>query len=83
MKKLDLERMLIMSQQQPVVGARIKAAPLLEDWFQTSGLDVDRYLRSEAEAQMAAQQEQAQATSLSRMVEAAGHCGILAGQVYN
>jgi hypothetical protein len=58
MKKLDLERMLIMSQQNPILGARIKAAPLLEDWFQTSGLKVDRYLYSENEASVRDQQQQ-------------------------
>lgn len=61
MKKLDLERMLIMSQQNPVLGARIKAAPLLEDWFQTSSLRVDRYLYSENEANIRNQQQQAEA----------------------
>jgi len=51
MKKLDLERMMLMAQQNPLLGNRIKAAPLLEDWFQTSSLDTDRYLLTEIEAQ--------------------------------
>lgn len=58
LKKLDLERMMLMSTQNPILAARIKADPLVEDWFETSNLRVDRYLYSEEEAQVKSQQEQ-------------------------
>jgi len=57
-RKLDLERLLILSQQNPAVGSRVKPEPVVEDWARAGNIDPEKYLYTEDE--MVARQAQKQ-----------------------
>ncbi len=60
LKKLDLERLLLMSQQLPALQVKIKSDPIVEDWAIASNIDPERYMLTPAEvaAKMTAQKEE-------------------------
>lgn len=61
LRKLDLERLLLMSQQLPGLAVKVKSDPIIEDWAVASNIDPERYLLSEvqvADKIKAQQQEQ-------------------------
>jgi len=60
LKKLDLERLLLMSQQLPALQVKIKSDPIVEDWALASNIYPDRYMLSpeEVAANMQAQKEE-------------------------
>ena len=59
LKKLDLERLLMMSQQLPALQVKVKSDPIVEDWAIAGNIDPERYLLSEMEvaAKMQTQQQ--------------------------
>lgn len=77
MKKIELERIMMMAPQVPELAERVKPEPLVEDWSEASGVDPERYLLSETEvlAKRQAQQEEqnAQIKGQLEMQEAAAN----------
>lgn len=61
MKKVELERIMMMSPQVPALAERVKPEPLVNDWSKASGVDPERYLLTEDEvlANNQAQQQEA------------------------
>lgn len=49
LRKLDLERLLLMSQQMPALQVKIKSDPIVEDWALAANIDPERYMLSKEE----------------------------------
>lgn len=60
LRKLDLERLLLMSQQMPALSQKVKSDPIVEDWAIAGNIDPEKYLLSaeEVAAKMEQQQQQ-------------------------
>ena len=49
LRKLDLERFLMLSQQLPALQMKVKSDPIVEDWALAANLDPERYLLTEVQ----------------------------------
>ena len=49
LRKLDLERLLLMSQQMPALQVKVKSDPIVEDWALAANIDPERYMMSKEE----------------------------------
>ena len=61
LRKLDLERLLLMSQQMPALQMKVKPDPVIEDWAIAGNIDPERYLLTPeevAQKMKTAQEEQ-------------------------
>jgi len=72
LKKLDLERLLMLSQQLQALQVKVKSDPIVEDWALAANIDPDRYLLSKEEVaanREAQQQEQMQIQAAGMQIE--------------
>jgi hypothetical protein len=60
LRKLDLERLLLMSQQLPALQVKIKSDPIVEDWAIAGNIDPERYMLTVDEVAVKMQQQQQQ-----------------------
>ena len=60
LRKLDLERLLMMSQQLPALQIKVKPDPIVEDWAIAGNIDPERYMLTaeEVASKMQKQQEE-------------------------
>jgi len=70
LRKLDLERFLMLSQQLPALQMKVKSDPIVEDWALAANLDPERYLLNaeQVSAKMSKQQEDQLKTQEATMV---------------
>jgi len=69
LRKMDLERLLMLSQQLPALQVKVKSDPIVEDWALAANIDPDRYLLSKEEvaAKMEQQQQEAMQNQAAMM----------------
>ncbi len=58
LRKLDLERLLLMSQQMQALSIKVKSDPIVEDWALAANIDPERYLLSPEEVAQKIQKSQ-------------------------
>jgi hypothetical protein len=57
LRKLDLERLLMLSQQLQALQVKVKSDPIVEDWALAAGIDPDRYMLSKEEVAVKMEQQ--------------------------